>query len=124
MGFIQKLLLGGKLKVRTLIHVLDEFDERITKLEEGSSDEEPKTPSKRDLSFTVNDGTNAIKGATVTIGSKTGTTGDAGGCTIKDVEEGTVSVEVAATGYTTKTESIVVDSTHTAFTISLVASSP
>ena len=121
MGLIQKLLLGGKLKVRTLIHVLDEFDERITKLEEGSSDEEPKTPSKRDISISVTDGTNAIKGATVTIGSKTGTTGDAGGCTIKDVEEGSVSVEVAAEGFTTKTETITVDATHTSFTISLTA---
>lgn len=75
----------------------------------------------RDLSFTVNDGTAPIEGATVTIGAKTGTTGSAGGCTLTGVEEGTQSVEVSATGYTTKTESISVDETHTSFTISLVA---
>ena len=76
------------------------------------------------MSFTVNDGTDAIEGATVTIGAKTGTTGSAGGCTITGVEEGAdISVTVEATGYTTKTETITVDETHTSFTISLTAAS-
>lgn len=79
------------------------------------------TPTTRDISFTINDGTNPIDGASVKIGSETKTTGSVGGCTFTGVEDGTVSVEVSKTGYTTKTESITVDSTHTSFTISLVA---
>ena len=54
----------------------------------------------------------------------TKTTGSAGGCTFNDIEEGNVSVTVSAEGYTTKTESITVDETHTSFTISLTTSSP
>ena len=85
------------------------------------ADGEETTPTTRDISFTINDGTNAIEGASVKIGSETKTTGSVGGCTFTGVEDGTVSVEVSKTGYTTKTESITVDSTHTSFTISLVA---
>jgi hypothetical protein len=85
----------------------------------GSSSQQEQTPTTRTLSFTINDGTDAIEGATVTIGAKTGTTGSAGGCTISDVEDGSQTVEVSATGYTTKTETISVDETHTSFTISL-----
>ena len=72
-----------------------------------------------DLSFTVNDGTDPIKGATVTIGEVTGTTGDVGGCTLKDIEEGSQSVTVEATGYVSKTETITVDGDHTSFTVTL-----
>lgn len=85
------------------------------------ADGEENTPTTRDISFTINDGTNPIEGASVKIGSETKTTGSVGGCTFTGVEEGTVSVEVSKTGYTTKTESITIDSTHTSFTISLVA---
>lgn len=85
------------------------------------ADGEENTPTTQDISFTINDGTNAIEGATVKIGAETKTTGSAGGCSFTGVEEGTVSVEVSKDGYTTKTESITVDSTHTTFTISLVA---
>lgn len=94
-----------------------DLDKRISALE---GDNTPQN-EKRDLSFTINDGTNPIKGATVKISSVTGTTGDAGGCTLKDIEDGSQSVEVSATGYVTKTETITVDSTHTSFTISLTA---
>ena len=75
----------------------------------------------QDISFTINDGTDPIQGASVVIGSETKTTGSAGGCSFTGIEEGTVSVEVSKEGYTTKTESITVDSEHTSFTISLVA---
>ena len=85
------------------------------------ADGEENTPTTRDISFTINDGTNPIEGASVKIGSETKTTGSVGGCTFTGVEEGTVSVEVSKEGYTTKTESISVDSEHTSFTISLVA---
>lgn len=83
--------------------------------------EEETTPTTQDISFTIDDGTDPIQGASVKIGSETKTTGSAGGCSFTGVEEGTVSVEVSKEGYTTKTESISVDSEHTSFTISLVA---
>jgi len=125
----RKILYKGDIVQEQLIRVLQSYEDRISALESAEPSPEP-TPSPepepvlRDLSFTINDGTDPIKGATVTIGSKTGTTGDVGGCTIKDVAEGSVSVEVSKEGYTTKTETLTVDSTHTSFTISLTASSP
>lgn len=79
------------------------------------------TPTTYDISFTINDGTNPIEGASVVIGETTKTTGSQGGCTFSEIEEGTVSVSVSKEGYTSKTESISVDADHLSFTISLVA---
>lgn len=79
-----------------------------------------QTP-KRNLSFTINDGTTGINGATVKLGDVTRTTGGAGGCTFTDIEDGSYSVEVSAEGYDSKTESITVSENNTSFTISLVA---
>lgn len=79
------------------------------------------TPATQDISFIINDGTNPIQNATVTIGETSKTTGTAGGCSFTGIEEGTVSVEVTAEGYVDKTESITVDEDHTSFTISLTA---
>ena len=91
-----------------------------TKLPE--SEEIPET-TKRKITFTINDGTTAIENATVKIGTTTKTTGSAGGCSFDDIEDGTVSVEVSAEGYTTKTEEITVSESNTSFTISLTATS-
>lgn len=80
----------------------------------------------RSVSFTVNDGTDAIQGATVTIDGDTAgakTTGSSGGCTAT-LTDGEHSLVVAKEGYTSKTETVTVDSTHTSFTISLTTSSP
>lgn len=85
-----------------------------------ATNDDETVPVTRNISFTINDGTNPIEGASVKIGTKTKTTGSAGGCTFNDIKEGTVSVEVSKEGYTTKTESITIDETHTSFTISLV----
>ena len=112
-----KIIRGRTLLPFPTAKVLQDHEDRIAALEAG----EVTPPETRDIAITVNDGTDPIEGATVTIGSKTGTTGSAGGCTIKDVTDGTVSVEVSATGYVTKTESITVSSSDTSFTISLVA---
>lgn len=93
-------------------------------LGDGSEDDgssEPETPVTRDISFTINDGKDPIEGATVVIGETSKTTGSAGGCTFNNIEEGQVSVEVSAEGYTTKTEEITVSAEDTSFTISLVA---
>lgn len=79
-----------------------------------------ETPATtHNINFTINDGTNAVQGATVTIGETSKTTGSAGGCSFNDVEEGTVTVTVAKEGYTTKTEVITVDEEHTSFIITL-----
>ena len=111
-----KIIRGRTLLPFPTAKVLQDHEDRIAALEAGGT-----TPETRDIAISVNDGTDPIEGATVTVGSKTGTTGSAGGCTIKDVTDGTVSVEVSATGYVTKTESITVSSSDTSFTISLVA---
>ena len=110
---------------------MEDFDNRIKALENGSNSngdsnesQQPQSPTTRTLSFTINDGTDAIEGASVKIGSTTKTTGSAGGCTFTNMADDTYSVEVSKEGYTTKTESITSDETHTSFTISLTASSP
>ena len=87
----------------------------------GDDDSGETTTPTRTLSFNITDGTNAIEGATVTIGSVSGTTGALGGCTLADIEDGSQEVTVSATGYTTKTETITVSENSTAFTITLTS---
>lgn len=123
-----RIIRGRELKPFAVAKVLQEHEDRLKALENGGSnsnsenqqqEQQQQSPVTRDLSFTVNDGTDAIEGATVAIGDVTGTTGSDGGCTLKDIEDGSQSVEVSANGYVTKTETITVDSTHTSFTITL-----
>ncbi len=78
-------------------------------------------PATYDLSFIIDDGTDAVEGATVTIGDVSGVTGSAGGCTLKDIEAGSQTVTVEADGFITKTETVTVDEDNTGFTISLTA---
>ena len=78
-------------------------------------------PETRNINFIINDGTNAVQGASVSIGGITGTTGSAGGCTLQNVSDGEHSVTVSADGFTTKTETIIVSESDTSFTISLEA---
>ena len=78
-------------------------------------------PETRNINFVINDGTDGIQGATVTIGETSGTTGSAGGCTLNSITDGGHEVTVTADGYTTKTETITVSESNTTFTISLVA---
>lgn len=81
-------------------------------------------PATRDISITVDDGTDPIAGASVVIGETTKTTNDSGVASFTGVTEGTVSATISKDGYTSKTESLSVDSTHTSFTVSLVAVTP
>lgn len=74
------------------------------------------------ISFSVNDGTDAIQGATVTVDGKTGTTGSAGGCSINEITNGEYTVTVTKEGYEDYTNTITVDDEHTSFTISLTES--
>ena len=78
----------------------------------------------RTISFTVNDGTDAVQGAEVVIDGDTAgkkTTGSSGGCTAT-LTDGEHAVVITATGFEDKTETITTDSTHTSFTISLTTS--
>lgn len=126
------IIRGRKLLPFPTAKVIQDHEDRIKVLEEAlsngggseqqqESQQQEQTPTTRTISFTINDGTNAIEGASVVIGETTKTTGSAGGCTFNDIADGSVSVSVSAVGYTTKSETISVDSTHTSFPISLVA---
>ena len=80
--------------------------------------------TQRTLSFTItdHDTTSAISGAKVTLDhKKTGTTGNAGGCTVSSVGDGAHSVTVTAEGYEDYSGTKTSDSTHTEFTIQLTA---
>jgi hypothetical protein len=82
-----------------------------------------QTDDKHNIKFTVTDGENPVSGATVTIGTKTATTGAAGGCTIKYVTDGTHTVAVTADGFEDYSDSITTGET-TSFTITLTAETP
>jgi len=71
------------------------------------------------ITITVDDGTNAIEGASVKIGSTTKTTDSSGQCTFADMTYQDYSAEISADGYTTKTETVSFRSNHKSFTISL-----
>ena len=79
--------------------------------------------SEYTVTFTIfdDDTNNPIHGATVTLGSDTETTDVDGTCTFDNITEDSYSVTVSASGYTSETKSITVDSAHTSFSISLVA---
>ena len=83
--------------------------------------------TQRTISFTVKDDAAepaAVSGAKVKLGRKTGTTGNAGGCTISSVGDGTHIVEVTAEGFEDYSDEITTDSEHTSFTISLTTIVP
>lgn len=71
------------------------------------------------ITITVDDGTDAIEGASVKIGSTTKTTNSSGECTFTGMTYQDYSAEVSAEGYTTKTETLQFRSNHKSFTVSL-----
>ena len=80
--------------------------------------------TQRTLSFSVTDDTtgDAISGAKVTLDhKKTGTTGNAGGCTISSVGDGDHTIVVTKTGYVTLEEEITSASGVTSFDLALEA---
>lgn len=132
---------GRKLNPFATAKVLQEHEDRLTALEgeETSSNETPsgndsqeQTPSDpqeqtltiRDISITVDDGTDPVEGATVSIGTITGTTGSAGGCTLRDVPDGEQTIEVVADGFGDYEDTITVSESNESFTISLTAVVP
>ncbi len=84
----------------------------------GEPEEEVTT---RDISITVNDGTDPVKSASVAIGQITGTTGNAGGCTLQGVADGEQTITVTADGFEEYSNTITVGADSTSFTISLTA---
>lgn len=98
---------------------LADFLNEVLELEDD--EEEAPQVTTRDLSITVDDGENAVSGVSVAIGDITGTTGPAGGCTLKGVSDGEHTITATKEGYTEYSDTITVDSTHTSFTISLTA---
>ena len=76
---------------------------------------------KRNLSISVTDGENAIEGASVAIGDITGTTGNAGGCTLSNVLDGEHTITATKEGYENYSATITSDSTHSSFTITMTA---
>lgn len=75
-------------------------------------------PAARNLEITVNDGTDAISGATVTIGTDSETTGDDGKCTF-ELDDGTYDISVTKTGYADGSSSVTINGSDTTKTISL-----
>lgn len=73
------------------------------------------------LSITVNDGENAISGATVTISGNSETTGEDGVATFEEMPYDDYSVGVVADGYTDATETVQFRSNHKSFTITMTA---
>ena len=71
------------------------------------------------ITITVDDGTDAIEGASVVIGETTKTTDSSGECTFTNMTYDDYSASISAEGYTTKTETLQFRSNHKSFTISL-----
>ena len=70
------------------------------------------------MHVTVNDGENAISGATVTIGEISGTTIN-GGCNLENVPSGIQTITVTKNGFEEYTDSITVSLEENDFTIIL-----
>lgn len=121
-----RIIKGSQLLPFATAKVLQDHEDRIKALENDSPapspDPEPTPePVTRNLSFTVNDGTNPVEGATVTIGSVTGNTGSQGGCTLQGISDGSQTVTVTKEGFTEYTDTITVSEESTSFTVSLTA---
>lgn len=86
-------------------------------------EEIPETVETVDISISVNDGTDPVEHASVSIGQISSTTGSAGGCTLQDVPEGSQTIVVTATGYEEYTDTIEVSSQNNEFTITLTEES-
>ena len=85
--------------------------------------ENPEKP-KRNISVSVNDGTNPVGSVDVILedadkNQYTGKTGSAGGCTIKDVPDGSYTVVANATGYVEYAGTLTVSESSTTLSITL-----
>ena len=65
-------------------------------------------PETVDIAVTVTDGTDPVGQVEVAIGEITGTTGNQGGCTLRNVPVGSATVTATKTGYEVYTQNITV----------------
>ena len=100
---------------------LADFLNEVLELKDDEEEEVIPEVTTRDLSITVDDGENAVSGVAVAIGDITGTTGPAGGCTLKGVTDGEHTITATKEGYTEYSDTITVSADATSFTISLTA---
>ena len=133
-----RIIKGRQLNPFATAKVLQEHEDRLNALEGNSSessgsdsnssnpldDTNTETPTTRDISISVDDGTDAVEGATVHIGTISSTTGSLGGCTLKGVADGEQTIEVTADGFGDYEDTITVSESNTSFTISLTAVVP
>lgn len=99
----------------------DELDKNVTRstrlwYEYVKANASGSSPS---LTITVSDGTDAITGATVTIGTTEKTSGDDGKATFTSLSYGDYTVEVEATGYNDAEEVVKFRANRKNFTITL-----
>lgn len=84
-------------------------------------------PETTTVTVTVTSKDDKVASAKVTLtgdeNSYTGTTGSAGGCSLKDVEVGTYTVTATATGYKNYTGTVNVSSENNSISIDMTASS-
>lgn len=103
---------------------LADFLNELLELEDDEEEEGIPEVTTRDLSISVNDGTDAVAGVVVAIGAINGTTGPAGGCTLKGVGDGEQTITATKEGYEEYSDTITVSENNTSFTISLTEVTP
>lgn len=81
--------------------------------------ETEEIPETVNIHVTVNDGTDPVEGATVTIDEISSITGSAGGCNLQNVPTGIQTIEVTKEGYVEYSDSITVSDGNNEFTITL-----
>lgn len=107
--------------VRRSRHKLYDYIKSELEGESEDSSSDSTTVQTRNIHIDVNDGEEAVSGATVVIGEMSRTTGDAGGCNFADLTDGEHTVTVTKEGFSEKTEVINVSADATNFVISLTA---
>ena len=107
-----------------LLEVLGEEEGNNSSTENNTTTE---TTTKRTINVSVTDGTNPVKGASVVLTKgatevASSTTGDAGGCTLQNVEDDTYTITVTKDGFTEYTASVTTSENNTSLSIELTAS--
>lgn len=72
-----------------------------------------------DIAVHVTDGTNPVSQVEVAIGEITGTTGNAGGCTLRNVPVGEVTITATKTGFEDYEETVTITSETETINITL-----
>lgn len=88
--------------------------------------ETPQSLEKRNISISVNDGTNPVSGVVVSLVKNnqtvaSSTTGSAGGCTLSNVEDGSYIITATKDGFDEYSDSIVTSSDNVSLVIKLTA---